>query len=1022
MMTTPSSRIPSLICAYLALSILLLTSSSSACGVLTHNEILRRARSLHSVFSTDADNHNPAYVHHEYINRILTDAPNHPAEQAGAFFPDWGYGCFSNDVAAEAAHWPPFVAAAIRHFHKKYGPLYTPLNPTADTNDIDQKNKSNNSKDSKHDDGAAETTLVKNTLWPNGTSMTQDEQEHKEKLLTFIFATTLHGSSDATWHSLKMYNGFIRMVAGLDFSGSYSDAHTLVDTGGDIVLAHRMDGIPAENGPKNWVSKTWWVPSQDIMEIYQTMGIAINRYTFSFCIARGIAAMQAVVSAGGGLYDSYADKSPAMIDFLDEYYLGGIDEMAANAVWCWRNLTEWIWNGADDGSDGWDMCDTFKLIKARNGGKIEPPDPPFVGEARGGSHGQMYADLLKKDEGFREVVERLEDGVYQDEVLLGAVEIFIPDEVVRLAVRDSLVKQPSDTKWRGRDDDDDDDITTTTTTTDKFHLPHPTPSPFQGKFADPIYLSTGKPFSKFGSCLSINKVDRKAGEMLPAPSVDLTASAFVETEDQDYVAGGAVYSINLKDVLDMPTVRDEGGKLWVKSGDEERMRRFTGRHNARFTITNATESKVCRIKASLEKGAASLTDNFDPLSSAPNHPNARFGASTTPLKLKSGIYNVVTAPGPTVYNDSSPKIGFIPSGYLDVFQGATRILRLSFEDLPGGERVGEREFGSVVIAADVDGDGEEEVILGVPFADGGRDGCGVQLGEGEVVVVKMGVLVERALKGCDEVVEGAVKRMGLPAGEKKGEDCNQNTYEWFGRSLVWLQDSNLLGIGAPGRGKVYFWKWDAGLEEMKYEFAISGGIGEGFGGWGLESGISPGGQQWLVVGVPNDDKQVGYLMVYRVVDGEGVLVAKVGSKEQEKNGKFGMVLKGDDHEGGLWVGSPWAEKERGSVWWVDIGAIADGGDNWKGLPAQGDCRQVVITGQRRGVVGEFYVKTQLSGTEAKAHFGASLAVVDIDGDGKSDLVVGIPYSGVSNIDEERRFQGAVAVFVRKDESLSMDDD
>ncbi|EPS44071.1 hypothetical protein H072_1927 [Dactylellina haptotyla CBS 200.50] len=992
------SRISSLICTYLSLSIGLFTQPSTTCGVLTHNEILRRARSLYSIAPASSPNDSPFQLHHAHISRILSQESTHPAAQAGAFFPDWGYGCFSNDVPSEAAHWPPFIVAAIRYFHKTYGPLYIALSrpPSLD----------------RHDGGGdQQPAYTKNTLWPNGTLMTDDDQSHKDNLLTFIFSVSLHASSDATWHSLKMYNGFIRMVAGLDFAASYNDAHSLVDTGGDIILAHRQDGIPDS---KNWVESSWWIPTTDILAIYESMGITtVNRFSFSFCVARGLAAMRAVVSAGGGLYDRYVEQSPAMVDFFDEYYLGGMDEMAGNAVWCWRNLTEWMWTGAGgDESDGWDLCDTFKLIKSRNGGKIEPPDPPLLPFGEQGSevekqavytHRGVYAQLIQQDGNFADLVERYMENIYQEEnVRLGSVRMAVPDNMPYF---------------------DDEEVLGTAADTmaddgDKFRVPHPTPSPFPGSFGDPVYLSTGKAFSKFGSYLSIGNhgtkqiLDGVTVDKAQGGSVELTASAFVETEDQDYVAGGAVYSIDLKEVLKYQPVQSD----WRTSEGRVEFEFFkvTGRSDYhRVPFPAARTQVLCQAKASLGSKVTVLEIEKQD-TTGPSHPNARFGAATTPLRLKSGVYNVVTAPGPKIFNESSPRIGFIPAGYLDVFKGPQRILRLSFEDLPGGERVGEREFGSVILAADVDGDGEEEVILGMPFADGNRSGCGVQLAEGEVAVVKMGLLVENALNGCDQIVDGAVVRVNLPEWEKKGEACNQNTYEWFGRSLVWAGKSKMLGIGAPGRGKIYFWKWDEVTNGMKHDFTIWGPEKEGFGRWGVESGVSPGGHEWVVVGTPNDDHQIGYLRVFRIIDGEGVLVAKVRSKEGEKYGKFGMVLRGVDSEGGLWVGSPWAEGEKGAVWWVDIGAIADFDGNWKHSRVRNvkEQRQAVIGESMADLVREFTTKALLSGPEEKAHFGASLAVVDINGDRRSDLLVGIPYSGVTATDESARFHGAVAVFAK----------
>ncbi|KAK6358615.1 hypothetical protein TWF730_007940 [Orbilia blumenaviensis] len=1006
-----SSSISSLICSYLSFSLLLFAGSSIACGVLTHNEVFRRARYLYSIYPTDTNDNNPHYVHHAYIDQILSDPSNHAAQQAGAFFPDWGYGCFSNDVPAEAAHWPPFVVASIRHFHKKYGPvLITSLTPP---------------------DGTGE--LVTNNMWPNGTVMTRDDLEHKNRLISFIFAIALHGSSDATWHSLKMYNGFIRMVAGLDFSGSYSDAHTLADTGGDIILSSRMDNLPSDSHAKNWVSSTWWVPTADILEIYESMGITtVNRFTFSFCIARGLAAMQAVVSAGGALYENYAERSPALVDFFDEYYLGGMDEMAANAVWCWRNVTEWLVGGAEGAGDGWGMCDTFQLIKARNGGRIEPPDPPVAGKDGGltgySKHTGPYEDLLK-DKDFRKLVEKYEDNIYQDDLPLGAVEVYVPDNLPWFERSspsrrgDEKQRLLYDSYYRGEDEE-----TTTTKTSDKFHIPLPTPSSFPGSFGEPIFISTAKAFSKFGSYLSIgshgtSKLLKGSGvEKAQEGSVDLTASAFVETEDQDYVAGGAVYSIDLKDVTNTKTVPDHKGRMWVEDSAGKYVR-FSGRSDGvGIKVTDSKSDGVCSISAKVGEGSVVMNgiirtkklDLGSIASQGANHPNARFGAATTPVRLKLGVFNVVTAPGPQVFNASSPRIGFIPSGYLDLFLGPQRILRLAFEDLPGGDRIGEREFGTVVLAADIDGDGEEEVIIGIPFADGDREGCGVQLAEGEVAVIKMGKIVESVFNGCDGVMDGAIHRLTLPKQEKKGEQCGQNTYEWFGKSLVWAKQAALLGIGAPGRGKVFFWRWNVEDGQFKYEFAIEGG-GGGFGGWGLESGVTSVGKEWVAVGVPNDEGgHRGHVQVYRIVNGEGVLIAKVKSWEEERFEKFGMVLRADNGDEGLWVGSPWAQKERGVVWWIDIGAIANWEGNWKVKLQREAIAQSVVTEDDKETVREFTVQMQLIGPEPGAHFGASLAVADINGDGKADLVVGIPFWGAANPDENARFKGAVAVYTRID--------
>ena len=137
---------------------------TSTCGMTTHIFISHRA--LQSVKNKSLV-HNLA-SHSSYL-------------QAGSYFPDWGYACFNQHDAAEAAHWPLFWNEAIEYL----------------------KNATN-----------------------------------QQELIAFLFGMVSHGVADASWHSLNTDQGFIEYLQYLDFNGNLQEAHDAADFGGEMVLAH----------------------------------------------------------------------------------------------------------------------------------------------------------------------------------------------------------------------------------------------------------------------------------------------------------------------------------------------------------------------------------------------------------------------------------------------------------------------------------------------------------------------------------------------------------------------------------------------------------------------------------------------------------------------------------------------------------------------------------------------------------------------------------------------------------------
>ena len=194
---------------------------------------------------------------------------------------------------------------------------------------------------------------------------------------------------------------------------------------------------------------------------------------------------------------------------LDDYYLGGVDEMAARTVSCWANLTRWFAHGVDREEklrNGWGICDVFLAIQARGGAGN-------AAHGTGSAHGALGATV--------EVSKRTEQ------------------EMKRMKVR-----------------------------TDKFgaetySLPplppgeKPSPPPHKQrlstkdapKLQKPTYLATYTPYAHFGASLS-------AGNFSPAGPA-IAVGAPWESADSSKPGEGTIYVLPLSDI---PTVA--GGDLF----------------------------------------------------------------------------------------------------------------------------------------------------------------------------------------------------------------------------------------------------------------------------------------------------------------------------------------------------------------------------------------------------------------------------------------------------------------------------
>ncbi|KAG0209955.1 Glycosylphosphatidylinositol specific phospholipase D1 [Mortierella sp. GBA30] len=264
------------------------------CGTSVHGEIVFRASNiLTSTLQSKAFVGQPP-VNANELEASKDDNELHSFEElirerkqlllAGSFFPDWGYNCIGLkwNNAAEEAHWPPFIEAALVHLFKTYPQPWT---------------------------------------------------EHPKA--AFLFGIVAHSLSDLSWHSLRgLQAGFIRVQAATGFGGDYATAHLLADEGGDYVLRH-MQGL------EHLVSD-WQVPVKDLLEIYTLRNLTVLESEFVQCLVKGYAGSQAKALLDIPMFDKFAVQSPFVTEQIEDYPMGGFYDMTEWTLQCWNGLAGYL--------------------------------------------------------------------------------------------------------------------------------------------------------------------------------------------------------------------------------------------------------------------------------------------------------------------------------------------------------------------------------------------------------------------------------------------------------------------------------------------------------------------------------------------------------------------------------------------------------------------------------------------------------------------------------------------------------
>ncbi|KAI1315675.1 Glycosylphosphatidylinositol specific phospholipase D1 [Mortierella claussenii] len=868
-----------------------------ACGTSVHGEIAYRASQLlsESVSHPPSPNivdarlfidqtHVPkfrSYLHSRSIQKDngAANAPVHEFEAlirenkalllAGSFFPDWGYNCIGlkwND-AAEEAHWPPFVEAALQHLFEAYP---------------------------------------------------QPWDEHPQSIAAFLFGIVAHSLSDLSWHSLQgLQEGFIRAQAAASFSENYTISHALADDGGDFILSHMRK--------LNHLSSDWKVPVKDMMEVYKKRNFTVVESELVQCLVKGYAGAQAKARLDPPLFEQYATQSPFLQEQVELYPMGGLYDMTGWTLQCWDGLARYLTKDPSTNltspQEPFHLCDELMDDKTRRPTTLTPKQAILQKRLYGHVQrrvrsGNVHQHQLKR----REVISQpgLED---LEKAGLTVHTVTDPATGMTTFTIQKLGSKSS----------------TLTTTSSEDVTPPAICRPFNEHGADGKSRTLHLPlaYASLGHALAAGDFDADGVQELVVSAPHYTRNILVPSQ-------GSVFILSSK------------------------------------FLSNVTSSS----SASDIRALASRT-----LSGDPSDPQSRFGYSLAVVDLnQDGIDDLaIGAPGSgakDINYDGSVYVYFGRRGQglsqkPDLHIGYNRATT-GANVIPDGLNV-LTGIGYTLLGADLTGSGYQDLVIGMPMATT----VNASADSGADPSLKFKLQAGRVL---------AFLGKSQHRGNKKDTDADwqlqgDEGYGWFGGSLTMVSNAaaeKVLVVGSP-------------LRSEGAENAMAGRIQGYLISQASESKLAPQGH-FTIHGYSKFQQFGSAVVPLKDAKDSHSLLAVASRSESLADGTWqagvlrvlnvsaipsGSDVKMSDLQAPVVVGSPLQGSQKGSQLSYAIARSTDGKSVWVSEPfSDAEDGRVLRWDPSNGTTQCFHGEAQ-----SRARFGSQLLSIDLDGDGKNDLIV-----------------------------------